>query len=162
MLSPATIREWQIDQLRKAPTVAAYIVQATPAADLTTYRDGGDGWTALEALGHLWDYEPVMYERARVTLEQDSPDLPGGDQEAMAREKRYNDQSPVQLAREWAQRRQPLVTLFEGVAEDQWSRPARHPRRGLMTLSDLLALVAWHDTNHLEQMTRTLAEKRAP
>ncbi len=154
------IRGWQLDQLRKAPTIVGYIIQATPAANFTTYRDGGNGWTALEALAHLWDFEPILRERVRLTLAHDTPDLPFPSPDTLAAEKSYNQQPVGQVYEEWTARRQNLLALYEGVAEEQWSREARHPRRGLITVSDQLILTAWHDNNHIEQMVRTLAEKR--
>jgi hypothetical protein len=37
-----------------------------------------------------------------------------------------------------------------------WQRGGEHPARGRLTIDMLVALMAWHDDNHLEQLTRAL------
>ena len=40
-----------------------------------------------------------------------------------------------------------------------WGRAGRHARRGLVTVDALVALIAWHDDNHLDQVARALDGK---
>ena len=37
-----------------------------------------------------------------------------------------------------------------------WQRGGEHPARGRLTIDMLVAHMAWHDDNHLEQLTRAL------
>ena len=160
MQSALTIRNWQLDKLTKTPTIMKTILQATSQEDATTYRDGGDGWTVLEVLCHLRDYDALFVDRAQVTLTQEFGDLPNPDPDKLAADNRYNEQDLQQVFDEWVDNRRKYLALLETVNEEDWERPARHPRRGPFTLNDQVLLAAWHDVNHLEQITRTLNEKR--
>lgn len=162
MLPGSAIRRWYFLQLRKALQTVNSVLTTSTDADATTYRDGGQGWTALEVLCHLRDYDDVLLERARSTVEQDMPDITSPNVEALATERRYNSQ-PLRLAYEqWAERREMLLAYLEGLDEGAWAREANHPRQGPMSLQDQLAFIAYHDLNHIEQMTRILAEKKLP
>lgn len=160
MLPKATVRGWQIDQLRKGlKSVEKWLAGVSPE-DAATYRDGGVGWTALEVLGHLREYETIFFERARLTAETEGATLPNPDPDALAREGDYNGQSLAAVMADWAARREVFLAYLEGLDEAAWERTATHPRRGVMSLHDQLTLVGWHDANHIEQMTRIMAERR--
>ena len=155
-----TIRARQLDMLCKAVPVIGHIVSTTSQADAMTYRDGGDGWTALEALCHLRDWDAIILDRARLTMTQEMPVLPNPDPAAAAIEREYNRQDWQTTYEEWAERRDMLAQYFESVDDGGWERVASHPKRGPFTLNDQLLLTTWHDMNHIEQMARTLTEKK--
>lgn len=154
-------RGWQFDQLRKSLQTVKSIIDSNPPETLSTYRDGGTGWTVLEVLCHLRDFEAVFLERAHLTVKQDFPDLPFPDPDTLAREKAYNKQNVQTVYEEWAGYRDEFMAFLENVADSDWECVANHPKRGDFTLNDQLFLTAHHDSNHIEQMTRILAEKRA-
>jgi uncharacterized damage-inducible protein DinB len=156
----SVVRGWQIDQLRKAITVIGRLVETTTAQDATTLREGGSGWTVLEVMCHLRDYEPLFIERVRLTIEQDFPPLPNPDPDQLAAENNYNAQDIAQALSAWRQAREAFIALLESVRDDEtWVRTASHPRRGSMTLHDQLNLTVWHDMNHIEQMVKILNER---
>jgi uncharacterized damage-inducible protein DinB len=163
-MSSAMSRGFQLDQLRKTPQIIRTIINGITAQDATTYRDGGTGWTALEVLGHLRDYEAIFLERLTLTNEQPSggpePALPNPNPDQLAAEGRYNEQDLQATYDEWGNRREALVTYLQSVTDEGWQRVGVHPKRGRMTLQDQLSLYAWHDINHIEQMTRILAEQK--
>ena len=146
--------------LRKVVPVIGHIVQTTSQADASSYRDGGDGWTALEVLGHLRDWDALFLERAKMTMTQDYPDLPNPDPAPLAIERQYNAQDWRTVCAEWVQRREVLVAFLESIGDDDWERAASHPKRGRFTLNDQLLLTTWHDLNHVEQMACILDEKQ--
>ncbi len=156
----ATIRDWQLDKLGKAISIIGYMVQTATESDLRTYRDGGDGWTALEVLGHLRDYEELFIERARLTLTEEFPVLPNPDPDELAAANQYNQQDVAAVCAAWTWSRREFVKLLKGVADEDWERMAQHPRRGDFTLNDQLLLTAWHDVNHIEQIAHILSEKK--
>lgn len=154
-----TIQKWQIDQLENAINTLIYLVQTISDHDAKTLRDSGDGWTVLEVLGHLRDFEGVFLERAKLTLEQDSPDLPFPNPDTLAQEKRYNDDDMAQVLADWGASRQQYVALLKATESELWERPANHPTRGNFTLNDQVFLTVWHDMNHFEQITHIMLSK---
>lgn len=154
------IRDWQISQMEKGTQIVESLLADVTVEAMTTYRDGGDGWTALEVLCHLRDFEELFHHRAKITVEQDNPELPFPDYLAMVTEKRYNEQDVVEVITAWKEARVAHIEFMKARTEDDWERPSQHPTRGNFTLHDQLFLTVWHDTNHIEQITRILAEKR--
>jgi hypothetical protein len=122
----------------------------------TTLRDGVDGWTALEILCHLRDFDEIFYRRAKSMIEQDNPTFKAYDHEAMVTERAYNAQDPNQVVASFRRHRAEFIAFFEGLSEEQWARSGTHPERGHFTMLDAVAQVATHDVNHLEQMVRVL------
>jgi uncharacterized damage-inducible protein DinB len=159
MLSPS-IREWQIDQLHKAVQVVGAIVAQTAPADTTTYRDGGTGWTVQEVIGHLLDFETIFLQRARLTVEQNDPDLPAPDPDELVTQGNYNDRPLRTIFDGWVAQRRALVAYYAGRQAADWDRTATHPRRGRISLDEQLLLIVRHDLNHIEQMMHILADRR--
>jgi len=156
----AQIRAWQFTQLENnIQSIERVIRMADPVA-ITTYRDGGSGWTALEVLGHLNDFEDIFIQRARVTVEQEQGALPFPKPDDLAQEHQYNTLSVDSIMESWKARRAEHLSYLKARPETDWERVAIHPVRGPLSLFDQLTIITLHDTLHLEQMTRTLIEKR--
>lgn len=151
-----TIRNWQIDQMKKAVNTIKRIIETATHDAATTIRDGGDGWTVLEVMGHLRDFELIFLERARMTVEEEMPDLPFPDPELMVVENDYNSGDLQATFNAWVAHRRRHVAFLEAAADADWERPANHPTRGRFTLNDQLFLTVWHDMNHIEQMSHIL------
>jgi DinB family protein len=154
------IRNWQISQMEKGTQIMEALLADIKVENMITYRDSGEGWTVLEVLCHLRDFEEVFHHRAILTVEQDNPELPFPDHEALVTENRYNEQDVTEVLAAWKKERAAHIEFMKARNEDDWERPAQHRSRGKFTLIDQLFLTVWHDTNHLEQITRILAEKR--
>jgi hypothetical protein len=56
-------------------------------------------------------------------------------------------------------RRRESLALLHALQPPQWERGGMHATRGRMTVTDFVGLMAWHDDNHLEQLTRALQGK---
>jgi uncharacterized damage-inducible protein DinB len=144
-------------------TCAAYghVLSAITQTQAQTWRDQKDapnGWTALEVLGHVTDYDEIFYRRAVMIVEQDYPRLPAYDHNALVVEHAYNAQDKAVVTACLAQSRARFVAFFRQLEDDQWERAGVHPERGHFTLWDALMQVATHDARHLEQLTRIIAE----
>jgi len=155
-----TVRNWQLDMLRKNLKVVGHIVENTSQADASTYRDGGDGWTVVEVVCHLRDWEILFLERARMTMTQEFPTLPNPNPTEAALEREYNTQNLQSVYAEWQRNRDLFLNFLDSIAETDWERAADHPVRGHFTLNDQLLLTAWHDVNHIEQITHILDERK--
>ena len=151
------IRTWHLDQLRHSINLIRYVLENASDDDLKTIRDGGDGWTVAEVMGHLRDFEDVFIQRIHVTMEQEMGALPFPDHEALVTEGKFNERDVWPVYEEWAEARRKYIALFEGITDEAlWEKPASHPKRGPFTLNDQLFLAVWHDMNHIEQMVHIL------
>jgi uncharacterized damage-inducible protein DinB len=154
------VRGYLLEQLRNAIMTTEYIVQSTTQPDAMTYRDGGDGWTVVEVICHLRDFDKVFLERANLTMNEDFPDLPFPSPDGLAADLKYNEQDLNAVFEEWKTSRENYVGYFEGVVtDDDWERAGNHPKRGHFTLNDQLIVAVWHDMNHLAQIGKILTQK---
>lgn len=156
-----TIRTWQLDHMQDAIKAYSHLINAANPDDLNTYRDGGTGWTVVEVLCHLRDFEALFLHRARITVEQEKPDLPFPQPDDLAAEKHYNEQDAQTVLREWQALRTEFLDFLKARAALDWERLAQHPTRGDFSLHDQFFLIARHDMLHLEQAARILAEKQS-
>lgn len=150
---------WHFNQFENNIKSFERIILMSDPHALTTYRDSGTGFTALEVLCHLRDYEQIFIERSHITVEQERGTIPFRDPDEWAAEGRYNEQSPDAVLAEWKKRRAEFLAYLRERSEADWQRIALHPTRGEMTLFDQVSLSAMHDTLHMEQLTRILFEK---
>ena len=152
------IRQRHIHLIETTLEIMDNILKNVSQERATTLRDGEDGWTVLEVVCHLRDFDRIFHERAVMIVSQEYPQLPAYDHEAMAIENNYNSQNLKVVYNELAESRERFVGFFEDLTEDQWERAGVHPERGHFTLLDAIMQVTTHDTNHIEQMTRILCQ----
>ncbi len=150
-------RERFIGIARYTVKTLEHIIKTASPKDLTTLRDGEEGWTVLEVLCHLRDFDEIFMARATSMIEQDNPHFAAYDHEAMVAERRYSEQNPQEVLESLSQHRATFLAFFEGLTEEQWQRFGTHPERGHFTLFDSVGQVGFHDSNHIEQITRILA-----
>ena len=154
------IRGWQFSQMEKMISTLDYVLHSVPEETLSTVRDGGDGWTVLEVLGHLNDFEAIFHERAQLTVTQDMPDLPFPNHDQLVIDNAYNSQTVDAIYGAWKSKREAYIAYLKGLNTNAWERRANHPSRGAFTLNDQLFLTLWHDSNHLEQIAHILRDAR--
>jgi hypothetical protein len=135
-----------------------HILQFVSQEVATQFRDGPEGWTILEVVCHLRDFDGFFHHRAMMMLEQEYPHLPAYDHEALAIEHNYNGQNLGEVYAELAASRQRFVTFFKALTPDQWERAGIHPERGHFTMTDAVMQVGHHEANHIEQITRILTQ----
>ncbi|MDZ4671060.1 MAG: DinB family protein [Phototrophicales bacterium] len=128
--------------------------------DATTYRDNGDGWTVLEVLCHLRDYDEIFYQRANQILNEEDPTFVPRDHEALVIENEYNNQNLHAVLAELNSTRARFITFFESLTPEQWERNGFHPEYGEFPMTRSAIQVGTHDVNHIEQITRILKEKK--
>jgi hypothetical protein len=88
----------------------------------------------------------------------DGPRFPTTHPGRWARERQYLRQDAAAAAAAFAVRRTETLALLEGLPSAAWSRAGYQvDSRGRRTVDDFLTVMAWHDENHLAQLTRALA-----
>jgi hypothetical protein len=126
------------------------------ATTLRDAHDGDKGWTVLEVLCHLRDYDNIFRMRAERIRCREYPELPFYDHLELAQEKHYNDQVLASVIEEFSNSRRQTIDFFEQLSDNHWQRAGVHPERGHFTLVDAALQIGLHDTIHIEQITRIL------
>jgi DinB superfamily len=120
-------------------------------------RPAPGAWAPIEILCHLRDVEESFLERFQQILAMDEPRFPRTSPDRWAEERQYRRQDAVAALAAFARRRGESLALLQGLAPPQWERAGvQLDSRGRRTLDDFLAVMAWHDDNHLDQLRRAL------
>ena len=137
--------------------VVDFLAEAAGQGAATTLRDPNDGdtgWTVLEVLCHLRDFDRIFLERARRIVAEPEPLLTAYDHEQMAVDGRYNEQDLSAVLAALRSSRTEFAAFFKSLTAEQWERAGTHPERGRFSLDDALMQVGRHDVLHLDQITR--------
>ena len=161
MTTIETIRARHIALMQKTVLTIGNVIRPLTLEQARTWRDGGDGWTVTEVVCHLHDFDIFFFGRAEMMVALENPILPAYDHEALAAELKYNEQNVFEVYENLLVHRKKFANFFDGLEGTQWSHEGQHPERDSFTMLDSLMQVGLHDNDHLEQMTRIIAEKKA-
>ena len=104
-------------------------------------------------LGHLIEAEQRGFAgRIRIILAGDMPELAAWDQDEVARLRRDQERSWADSIGDFTRLREDGVALARGLTSADLSRTGRHPKVGLLRVSDLLHEWVHHDRNHIRQI----------
>lgn len=143
---------------RMARTVddLAAAVRGTPDHLLAKRPDEGN-WSPVEVLCHLRDTEEAYITRFRMILAMDEPTFPLVEPDRWAAERQYLRNDAREVIDAFRVRRRESLELLRGLGPEERARGGIHTTRGRMTIDDIVAMMAWHDDNHLDQLKRALA-----
>jgi hypothetical protein len=158
-----SVEEWgqvpvieRLARLEAAPTDLARLVRARTEAVLSR-RPAPEAWSVKEVVCHLRDAEEHLSSWMRAMLANDDPVLvQTGTADRWADERQYTRHHVGAAWQAFSQRRDETLDLLCGLDPAAWRRAGRHPTRGRLTVDALVALMAWHDDNHLDQVKRAL------
>ncbi|MCC6566229.1 MAG: DinB family protein [Chloroflexi bacterium] len=153
------VRNRHLLMLERTLKTLSSVITAADSADLRAKRDGPDGWTPLDIVCHLRDLEPLFISRAQSVIDHDNPTFVTYNVNQLVIDNNYAAQDPAEALAELSASRARTLALFRAVQDDQWARTGIHPAYGLQTLLDVLMHIAHHDLDHIEQMTRVLAQE---
>jgi hypothetical protein len=140
---------------RTADELAAAI--AGRSAPALARRPGPASWAAVEVICHLRDIEEAFHARFETIRVMDGIKLIPADPDRWADERQYLRNDVAQALAAFRRRRLESLALLRGLTPVELERGGVHPARGRMTIDDVVALMAWHDDNHLDQLKRALA-----
>lgn len=148
------------------------ILHATPATlrallgDLSAgwieTREGEDGWTSFDVVGHLIHGEETDWiPRLQIILEHGEERVfDSFDRFAMF--EKSAGKTLAQLLDEFERLREQNLDTLRGLdlQPDQLELRGTHPQLGTVTVGQLLATWVVHDLSHIGQIARTLARSR--
>jgi hypothetical protein len=153
-------RQQIIDALRALPGQIEELVQGL-SEDALGWRPSPGEWSIKEVCCHLRDSFEIDGERIRLMLSKDEPFLAAYDQEALARERDYQNESMPLVLTALRAFSGGLAYLLENLGEGEWQRRGRHEERGPIGIAQYAQLLADHARQHLEQI-RALRGQPAP
>ena len=120
-------------------------------------RPAPDAWAPVEVVCHLRDAEEMFGQRFEAILAMDDAALPEvGPAERWALERQYRRHDAALALAHFRRRRGESMETLIALPPDDWQRGGEHPVRGRVTIDMFVALMAWHDDNHVEQLTRAV------
>lgn len=152
------VRKRQIAAMGMTCKILGHILDNVSESEAHDLRDGADGWSVVEIVCHLRDFDAVFHGRAEMMRREDHPQLPAYDHEAMAIERAYQSEQVSDAFAALNDSRQGFIDFFRGLSADEWERAGVHPERGEFSMTDAVMQVVLHDLDHLEQITRALAQ----
>ena len=162
--SPASsVQSWfessadaRMARLARTPDeIAAALAGRRPA--MLGRRPAPGAWSPTEIVCYLRDIEEVFADRVATILASDEPALPQvGPADRWARERQYERHDPTQALAHFRRRRGESLETLIALSPADWQRGGEHPARGRLSIDMLVAHLAWHDDNHLQQLTRAL------
>jgi DinB superfamily len=150
---------WMISSLKKSHLVLGMMIANVTQTEAQDLRDGAAGWSILEIVCHVRDYQEILFERVRRMVEEDCPALKPYDEaarEAMVIEGNYNQQDMRAVYDDFCATREKLILYLSDLTADQWQRVGIHP----MLDGDAVFVEVYHtishDIDHAEQIGRVL------
>jgi hypothetical protein len=120
-------------------------------------RPAAGAWAPVEIVCHLRDTEETFGTRFEAILGMDEPALPEvGPADRWAAERQYLRHDAAFALAHFRRRRGESLETLVALSPSDWQRGGEHPARGRLSIDMLVALMAWHDDNHLEQLTRAV------
>ena len=118
------------------------------------WRPQRDEWSIKEVLCHLRDAEEIGGLRMRRIVTEERPFLPAFDQDAYARDRRYQEELTPTILPRYVEHRLGVLGLLREAPLEAWSRQGVHEEDGPVTLQEMAQRRADHDLGHLEQLRR--------
>ena len=122
-------------------------------------RPDATNWAAKEVVCHLRDIEEFFMGRFAAIMAMDDPKFLPVQPDRWAEERQYLRNDTQAALEAFGKRRRESLAFFATLTPEQWRRGGVHPARGRMTADDILALMAYHDDIHLDQLARALQGK---
>jgi hypothetical protein len=124
-------------------------------------KTGNDTWSAYDIIGHLIVGERTDWmPRAHIILEH-GEGRPFDPYDRFAQSRESGEQTLEQLLDDFARLRSENLAALQALhlQPADLERRGRHPRLGVVTLSQLLATWAVHDLTHVHQLSRVMAHQ---
>ncbi len=153
----ATLEE-QLARMERTPDDVAAAIRGIPD-DALSARPDGRSWCVKEVVCHLRDTEELFLGFFQSMLEVDGPAYSGGEPDRWVEDRQYRRNDTGEALAAFRRRRAEALAFLRHLRPADWDRRGVHPTRGRLSMRDFVGLMAGHDDNHLDQLTRALDGK---
>ena len=140
-----------IEALRLLPERVSEEVKGLSEEELR-FRPSEGAWSLKEVIGHVRDFAEIDHDRLCRMIRQESPFLPGYDQEALVRERNYQEANLQAVLDELASFRRQTVQVLTELVDASWTRTGRHQERGIFSIRQHVERLVRHEAVHLEHI----------
>lgn len=140
------VHNW-MDEIKTYIVRLRFVVEGLTEEELQkTYREGS--WNVRELVHHIADSQLVMYQRLKLALTDDQPNVPPFDQDAWANlsDMTMPIESSIAMLKGMNER---IVQLGLSLTEEQLARKFTLQPDTVISVGTKLAKLAWHEEHHL-------------
>ncbi|MEO8392444.1 MAG: DinB family protein [Chloroflexota bacterium] len=153
---PLLTPEKALRDFPKTPAILSAILYGVNQKQAQKARDGANGWSVLEILGHMNEFEQAFFQRSRLIAETEMPKFPVLDPDALAKSHHYNDQKLEDVFTSYVTTRRAHLAYVQVLTPEQWQRKGIHMAYGELTLTENVISTTLHDVNHIDQIVKAL------
>jgi hypothetical protein len=117
-------------------------------------------WSALEYAAHTRDVFTFYDERIARVIAEDRPQLVGVDFDALADERRYNDEDPAVVAAAMTAVATALADRLDALSDDDWARAGIGSEGDERTVLTMARRAAHDGSHHMLDIGRVLRRVR--
>jgi uncharacterized damage-inducible protein DinB len=144
-----------LDVYRSTPVTLRALVRQVDD-ELTRQRPAPGEWSIIEVVTHLADAEEMVVKRVERMLTEDDPALPAYDPAQLAEMSNYSARNIAEELDRFETVRGALTSRLEQLDDRGWARTGQHEEVGEISVEDMTAHMAAHDSVHLAQIARIL------
>ena len=151
--------EWLLEGLEQSAQTLAHILADVTQAQAQAIKDGDDGWSVLEIMCHLRDYQAIFAERIRRILEEEDPTFRLYDEQArlaLVIENDYVNQDLRQVLNDYRSTRCQIIERLASLRAEDWLREGKFAADDVVDLTMPVVHTLLHDADHTEQIARIL------
>lgn len=154
-------KDWLLEGMEQSSQILGLVLDGVTQEQARTITDGADGWSVLEIMCHLRDYQEIFATRIKRMLEEDNPQFKAYDEAArmaMVVDNDYTNQDLGNVFDDYRSTRRRLIDLLSSVGDDQWARLGSFAADDEVDLWMPVVHTLLHDADHTEQIARILKQ----
>lgn len=146
-----------IDALKSTPETLKGLLRQVSDTQARSAKGGDENWSVVEVICHLRDAEEISFQRMQSMRDQDSPKIIGYDQEALARERNYNEAALHIALDAFIIFRERHIAALSALSPEEWERSGQHNEFGRITIFAHTFHKVSHDAIHCAQIACQLS-----
>ncbi len=151
--------EWLLEGLDQSCRTLVHVLHGVTQEQAQSIRDGADGWSVLEILCHLRDYQAIFVTRVERLLDEVRPRFEYYDERArlaMVLENDYAGQNLAAVLADFCATRDRLIARLAALSDEQWTRVGEFADGDEIDVAMPVVHTILHDADHTEQIARIL------